>query len=115
MKRLTIRGTALALGLFLDVTFLACVLWGLAAPSRFHASWLLEAILPGFTWLTPGSIVLGLVEVFLYGVYVAVVFVPLFNYFEGRRPSEVATPAPRGLPREANPGDAERARLLGEA
>lgn len=41
-------------------------------------------ILPGFRWLTPGSIVLGLVEVFLYGIYIAVVFVPLFNYFEAR-------------------------------
>mgnify|MGYP001618889665 FL=1 len=32
--------------------------------------------------------ILGLVEVFLYGVYIAVVFVPLFNYFEGGRRAE---------------------------
>jgi hypothetical protein len=41
-----------------------------------------EAIPPGFTWLTAGNMVLGLVELFLYGLYVALVFVPLFNYFE---------------------------------
>ena len=87
MKRLTIRGTALSFGLFFDVSFVLCVLWGLAVP-KFHADWLLEAILPGFTWLTPQSVILGLVEVFLYGVYVAVVFVPLFNYFEGGRRAE---------------------------
>jgi hypothetical protein len=49
---------------------------------------LLEGILPGFTWLTPGSVILGLVEVFLYGMYVALVFVPLFNYFEAGREGE---------------------------
>ena len=98
MKRLTIRGTALAVGLFFDVTFVLCVLWGLVAPARFHAGWLLEAILPGFTWLTPGSVVLGLLEVFLYGVYLALVFVPLFNYFEGSGLAEVATPAATGAP-----------------
>ena len=89
MKRLTIRGTALAVGLFFDVTFVLCVLWGLVAPARF---------LPGFTWLTPGSVVLGLLEVFLYGVYLALVFVPLFNYFEGSGPAEVTTPATTGAP-----------------
>jgi hypothetical protein len=103
MKRLTVRGTALAVGLFFDLTFLACIAWGLVVPKGLHAAWLLEAMLPGFTWLTPGSVLLGLVEAFFYGVYVAVVFVPLFNYFEGGRPMEsersTATGAsPRGEP-----------------
>lgn len=82
MKRLTIRGTALSLALFFDVSFVLCVLWGLALP-RLHAkgSQLLEALIPGFTWLTPGSFVLGLVFSTLLGVYVAAVFVPLFNFF----------------------------------
>ena len=102
MKRLTIRGTALSLGIFLDVSFVLCVLWGLAL-SGLHAKGvsILEAILPGFTWLTPASFVLGLVEVFLYGVYVAVVFVPLFNYFEGGRPSEAPMRREQPLAREA--------------
>ncbi len=106
MKRLTIRGTAISLGLFFDVSFVLCVLWGLAVP-QFHAKGvpLLEAIIPGFTWLTPQSFVLGLVWSALVGIYVAVVFVPLFNYFEGGRRSEVGKPAPTGqaLPREAVP------------
>jgi len=93
MKRLTIRGTALSLGLFFDVSLLLCVLWGLVAPQGFtKMAGFLELVLPGFVWLTPQSVVLGLVEVFLYGVYIAVVFVPLFNYFEGWRPFEATGP-----------------------
>jgi hypothetical protein len=98
--RLTIRGTGLAVGFFLDVTFLVCVLWGLVVPGRWEPmAKLWEAVLPGFTWLTPWSIVLGVGELFLYGLYTAVVFVPLFNYFEGGRPTQ--KPAVAGLPREA--------------
>ena len=106
MKRLTIRGTAISLGLFFDVSFVLCVLWGLAVP-QFHAKGvpLLGAIIPGFTWLTPQSFVWGLVWSALLGIYVAVIFVPLFNYFEGGRPSEVGKRAPAGQaqPREALP------------
>jgi hypothetical protein len=87
MNRLTIRGTGLSLAIFLDITFVLCIAWGLLLPG-IHARGVpvLEALLPGFTWLTPASFVLGLAEAFLYGLYVALVFVPLFNYFEGGRP-----------------------------
>jgi 2TM family of unknown function (DUF5676) len=93
--RLTIRGTGLALGLFFAVTFSLCILWGLLLPG-LHARGVpvLEGILPGFVWLTPGSIVLGLVEAFLFGFYVALIFVPFFNYFEGGRAATIETPAP---------------------
>jgi hypothetical protein len=99
MKRLTIRGTGLTLGIFFDVTLALCILWGLLLPS-LHARGvpILEGILPGFIWLTPGSVILGLVEVFLYGMYIALVFVPLFNYFEGGRSGEPATLGPTREP-----------------
>ena len=89
MKRLTIPGTALALGLFFDVTFALCALWGLVVPQGWETmAGIWEAAFPGFTWLTPASFFLGLVEAFLYGWYVAVIFVPLFNYFEDGRRAE---------------------------
>ena len=83
----TVRGTALSLALFLDVSFVLCVAWGLLLP-QLHAkgSQLLEMMLPGFTWLTRQSFLVGLVWMNLIGVYIAVVFVPLFNYFELGRP-----------------------------
>ena len=106
MKRLTIRGTALSLGLFFDVSFVLCVLWGLTVPA-FHAKGVpaLEAIIPGFTWLTPQSFVWGLVWSALLGIYVAVIFVPLFNYFEAGRPAESERPTAtrRPLPGEPLP------------
>ena len=93
MKRLTIRGTALTLGIFLDVSFVLCIAWGLVL-SGLHAkgSQLLEMIIPGFTWLTWQSVVLGLVWSSLLGLYIAAIFVPLFNYFEGGRAAEATRP-----------------------
>jgi hypothetical protein len=45
---------------------------------------LLAQMLPGFTWITWPSFFLGLVWSFVYGWFVAVVFVPLFNFFAAR-------------------------------
>jgi len=47
-------------------------------------STLLEAALPAFEWLTPSGFFLGLAESFLYGVYVGVVFVPIYNIVNRR-------------------------------
>ncbi len=41
----------------------------------------LEAVLPGFEWISIGSFFIGLIESFLWGAYAALVFVPLHNYF----------------------------------
>ena len=103
MKRLTIRGTALSLGLFFDVSFVLCVAWGLLAPQSLSTKMaaLLEAVLPGFAWLSPQAVILGLVEAFLIGVYIAVVFVPLFNFFEGGRPVEATKVTRPMVTREA--------------
>lgn len=92
MTRLTIKGTALVLVIFFDLTFTLCVLWGFVLP-QIHAKgiFVLEAILPGFTWLTPQSFVLGLALSTFYALYTAVLFVPLFNYFEGRTVEAPAT------------------------
>jgi hypothetical protein len=47
-----------------------------------YQSWL--RLLPGFTWLTWPSFLLGVVESFVYGWYVALIFGPLFNFFAAR-------------------------------
>jgi hypothetical protein len=66
-------------GLFGAVTFLACVVYGLLVPPAFHASQLLERILPGFHWLTVGSVLLGAGETFVYGAYAGFVFSLIHN------------------------------------
>jgi hypothetical protein len=76
-----------ALASFMAIVFLLCVAYGLIAPSRFHAAWLLEAFLPGFTWLTFGSVVLGVIETALYGAWAGLLFSALYNYFARRASS----------------------------
>ncbi len=80
MHPLDWKPVMLALGLFGAVIFTSCVVYGLLVPPVLHAAPLLEAVLPGFKWLSFGSFVLGLVETFLYGAYAGLVFVPIYNF-----------------------------------
>lgn len=73
----------LSVGLFLAITFALCVGFDLLFPGQaMHRTWL--RLLPGFTWLSWPSFLLGLIESFLYGWYVALVFCPLFNFFAAK-------------------------------
>lgn len=70
-----------SLGIFLALSFVLCVLYGLVVPERLHGmSGFLESVLPAFKWLSFGGFLLGLVESFLYGIYIGVVFVPIYNF-----------------------------------
>jgi hypothetical protein len=84
MQPLNWKVMTLSLGLFAAVMFTLCVVYGLVVPVRFHASQLLEAILPGFRWLTPGSFALGLVETFVYGAIAGAIFTQIYNFVAGR-------------------------------
>ena len=79
MTSLRFTPMALSLGFFLAITYTLCVIWGLIFPGTGAMQRLMEAALPWFTWLSWGSYLLGLVESFLYGIYAAVVFIPLYN------------------------------------
>jgi ABC-type Fe3+ transport system permease subunit len=71
---LNIKVLAWSLGLFLVVSYLLCVVYGLVVPESLHMYELLEGMLPGFRWLTLPGFLIGLVESFLYGVYGGMVF-----------------------------------------
>ncbi len=78
---LNIRIVSWSLGVFTTITYILCVLYGLIVPQRLHGmSAFLETVLPAFKWLTFGGFILGLIESFLYGAYVGIVFVPLYNF-----------------------------------
>ena len=78
---LNIRVVSWSLGIFLSISYILCVLYGLVVPQKLHGmSVFLEAVLPAFTWLTFGGFLLGLIESFLYGAYIGIVFVPIYNY-----------------------------------
>jgi hypothetical protein len=58
--------------------------YGLVVPETFHMVQFLEIILPGFKWLTFGTFIIGLVESFLYGVYAALVYTPIYNFYNNK-------------------------------
>lgn len=70
-----------SLGLASAISFVLCVVWGLVTPESLHMHEFLEAVLPGFEWISIGSFFIGLIESFLWGAYAALIFVPLHNYF----------------------------------
>jgi hypothetical protein len=74
---------------FAAISFALCVGYGLLASPALHPSWLLEAILPGFTWLSLGSFVLGLIESALYGAWAGVLYSALYKYFARRANRDV--------------------------
>ena len=74
----------LASSLFLSISFVLCVLSYLLFPSLPVAHSALSLVLPGFELLTFRSFLLGLVESFGWGWYVALVFGPLYNFFTTR-------------------------------
>ena len=91
---LNLKVVTWSLGIFAAVSFVLCVIYGLVVPNSLHSVQALEAVLPAFRWLTLGGFILGLLESFLYGVYVGLVFVPIYNVLS-RRWSSGHTPGTR--------------------
>ena len=80
MQPLNWKVMGLTLGTFFSITFVLCVVFDLIFPGQaMYEAWI--RLLPGFTWISWGSFFLGVIESFLYGFYVALVFVPLYNFF----------------------------------
>jgi len=65
MRRET-KTAVLAGALIVGLLYLACVTWDLLVP-RFAMNSAWAPLFPGFTWLTGGAFLLGLVESVLYG------------------------------------------------
>jgi hypothetical protein len=83
MKPLNLKVVAATLSLFAFVTYTVCILWDLALP-QFSMVAIWKVLLPGFQGITWESYLLGLVEIILYALYTALVFVPSYNYFQRR-------------------------------
>jgi hypothetical protein len=81
MNQLNIRVVTWSLAVFTLISYLLCIVYGMIAPASLHMVQFLEIVLPGFKWLTPLGFIIGLVESFLYGVYIGLVFTPIYNFF----------------------------------
>ncbi len=83
VPRIPVMALGTSLGVFLALTFVLCVLFDLWFPGlAMNPVW--APLLPGFTWISWASFLLGLIEVFAYGWYIALVFGPLYNFFAMR-------------------------------
>jgi 2TM family of unknown function (DUF5676) len=81
--QIPIRALANSLGIFLALTFILCVGFGLLFPTAtMYQAWL--PLLPWVSWISFPSFVLGIVETYVYGWYIALIFGVLFNFFARR-------------------------------
>jgi len=74
----------LSLSAFFVFSYVVCVLGYLFLPSLPVEHSALAIFLPGFTLLNWRSFLLGLVESFAWGWYIALVFGTLYNFFVRR-------------------------------
>ena len=74
----------MALSLLFVIAYALCILFHLIFPDVASGHAILMLLLPGFKLLSWGSFLLGLVEAFAYGWFVALVFGPLYNFFVAR-------------------------------
>lgn len=82
-QNLSVKTVGNATSLFLAISFVLCVGLSLIIHRQLMAQ-SLQMWLPGFVWLTGPSFVLGLIESYAYGWFIAGIWVPLYNAFAGR-------------------------------
>ena len=80
-RTIPILALGLSLSAFLVFSYVVCVLGYLLFPSLPVEHSALAIFLPGFTLLSWQSFLLGLVESFAWGWYMAVVFGAIYNFF----------------------------------
>jgi hypothetical protein len=67
----SLRRSDYSLSAFFAITYVLCIVYGLAFPDQgFHRT-LMPMLLPGFAWLTWPAFFIGLAWVFAFGWYVA--------------------------------------------
>jgi len=81
MAFLSIKRLGLSLSTFFAISYVICIMGYLIMPDFPVQHEALSIFLPGFRLLSWQSYVLGLIESFVWGWYIAAVFAPLYNFF----------------------------------
>jgi hypothetical protein len=84
VRTVSIAALGMSLSLFLAISFVLCIVGYLILPGLPVKHEALVLFLPGFELLTWQGFVIGLVESYAWGWYIALVFGPLYNFFAGR-------------------------------
>jgi hypothetical protein len=74
----------LSLSVFFVISYMICIAGYLLLPGFPVQHAALSIFLPGFELLTWQSYFLGLIESFVWGWYIALVFGPIYNFFSRR-------------------------------
>ena len=82
--RISVFVLRLSLSLFLTISYVLCVIGYLVLPGLPIEHSALSIFLPGFALLSWRTFILGAIESFAWGWYVALIFCPLFNFFAAR-------------------------------
>lgn len=82
-RGLSLPAVGHATSIFLATTFVLCICFDFMFPAHaMYQAW--QHLLPGFQWISWKSFVIGLVESYGYGWYLALIWVPLYNVFSAR-------------------------------
>jgi hypothetical protein len=80
-RTISIKTLGQALSAFFIVSYTICIIGYLLFPSSPVKHESLAIFLPGFSLLTWHTFFLGLIESFIWGWYIALVFGPIYNFF----------------------------------
>lgn len=82
-NKISIAAVGHASSLFLVISYVLCIGFDLVFPGHaMYEVW--QKFLPGFEWLTLKGFLFGLVGSYAYGWYIALVWVPPYNFFSKR-------------------------------
>jgi phosphotransferase system glucose/maltose/N-acetylglucosamine-specific IIC component len=107
---LSIKVVGLSLSALFAVTYLVAVAYCIVAAALGPSSGMMtsssmmgnamQAMLPGFGWQVAGFVI-GLVLTIIYAFYIAVIFVPVYNYLQRRESQATTEPTRRTEPQPA--------------
>lgn len=81
---ISLTALGMGLGTLFVFSYALCVLLYLLFPGLVLGHAVLSLFLPGFELLSLPGFLIGLVESFGYGWYVALIFAPTYNFFAAR-------------------------------
>lgn len=76
---LNIKVVTWSLALFTTLSYLLCLVYSFFTPGTTHMLAFLQQVLPGYEPNSWSGFGVGLVKSFLWGAYVGIVYVPIYN------------------------------------
>ena len=86
---LNIERVTWSLAIWITFSFVFCVVFGVLTPSSQHMTAFLAQVLSGFGWLTWRGFLIGLIQIFPYGAYAGLVYVPIYIFPHRKRMRQV--------------------------